>query len=130
MPNYHGTPSKFGNWLIPVKALTGTTYTVTTDDLGKCLTNRGVNAMAITLPDPATLPMGSWVMVYAVATGDFSVGCTNKIVCLNKAAADAVGWTTDGEEIGNGALFVNLGTLWFAEMAVADEANTMTVTSA
>ena len=130
MPNYSDTPSRFGCWLIPCKALTGTTYTVTHEDLGKCLTNRGVNAMAITLPSPATVPAGSWVQFFAVATGDFSIGCTDKIVCLNNAAADAVGWTTDGEEIGNGAMAISNGSLWLVEMHVADEANTMTVTSA
>jgi hypothetical protein len=130
MPSFAGTPSKFGCWLIPPKAVTGATHTVTHADLGKVITNRGGGALAVTLPDPATVPTGSWVMVYSVAAGDVSIGCTDKIVCLNNAAADAVGWTTAGEEIGNCALMVSIGSLWFAEMHIADEANTVTVTSA
>jgi hypothetical protein len=97
---------------------------------GKVITNRGGGALAITLPAPTTVPVGSWVMIYSVAAGDVSITCTDKIICLNNAAADAIGWTTAGEEIGNCARMVSLGSLWFAEMHIADEANTMTVTSA
>jgi hypothetical protein len=122
-------PSKFGCWLYPIKAVTGTTYTVTPEDFGKLITNRGAaGALAVTLPDPATVPVGSWVKFYSVVDQDFSVGRNEVTVGLNSAAADSVGWTTNGEQIGNGCMAVNLGTLWFIEMAVADEANTMTIT--
>lgn len=130
MPNYSGKPSKFGCWLTPVKAVTGSSYTVTHEDLGKCITNRGGGALAVTLPDPEAVPTGSWVMFFAVAAGNFSVASTDNIICLDNAAADAIGWETDGEEIGNGLLMINLGTKWAAEVHLADEANTMTVTSA
>jgi hypothetical protein len=130
MPNYSDTPSKFGCWLIPAVAETGATRTITHADLGKVITNRGGGALAITLPAPTAVPAGSWVMVYSVAAGDVSITSTDTVICLNNAAADAIGWTTAGEEIGNCALMVSLGSLWFAEMHIADEANTMTVTSA
>jgi hypothetical protein len=123
-------PSRFGCWYVPCRALTGTTYTVVPKDFGTCLTNRGIGAMAITLPDAATVPVGSWVMYFQVAAGNFSIGATDQIIALNNAAADAVGWETDGEEIGNGLMAINLGAKWMIEMHIADEANTVTVTSA
>jgi hypothetical protein len=130
MPNYSDTPSRFGCHLIPAIADAGSARTITHADLGKVITNRGGGALAITLPATTTVPVGSWVMIYSVAAGDVSITCTDKIICLNNAAADAIGWTTAGEEIGNCARMVSLGSLWFAEMHIADEANTMTVTSA
>jgi hypothetical protein len=128
MPSFAGTPSKFGCWLIPPKAVTGATYTVTHADLGKVITNRGGGALAVTLPDPASVPTGSWVLVYSVAAGDVTVGVTDKVIALNDATASTIGWSTAGEEIGNSVLMVNLGTLWFAEVHIADEANTLAVT--
>jgi len=130
MPNFSDTPSKFGCWLIPCIAETGSARTITPADFGKCITNRGGGALAITMPDPDTVPEGSWVMYFSVAAGDISITSTDEVIALNNAAADAIGWTTNGEEIGNGVMMVQVGGKWFAEMHIADEANTMTVTSA
>jgi hypothetical protein len=127
MPNYSDTPSKFGTWLVPCIAETGSTRTITPADFGKCITNRGGGALTVTLPDPATVPKGSWVKFFGVAAGNFIIQCTSKIVCLNNAAATSISWSTDGEEIGNGAEAINLGTLWFVKISLADEANTLTV---
>lgn len=113
-----------------VVALTASA-TLTNDDMGKVLTNRGAaGAVTITLPTPSGDNAGGSVEVRVVADQNVIVNCStnDKIVIINDAAADSVAWQTSSEKIGGGGRFVSDGTNWFFESANAG-ANTVTTTT-
>jgi len=112
-----------------VLALTASA-TLTNDDLGKIVTNRGASgAVTITLPTPSGDNAGGEVRVMVVADQNVTVNCStnDKIVIFNDAAADSVAWSTSGEKIGAGGDFVSDGTNWFFR---AQNAGANTVTTA
>jgi hypothetical protein len=113
-----------------VKADTGTARTVTARDFGSVITNRGGSAtLTITLPAPASTPVGVWVEVFVVADQTVTINTTagDQIVGPNDAAATSISFSTSGEKIGNGAWMVNDGTSWLAFIHLGDEANSVTV---
>jgi hypothetical protein len=112
-----------------VKAETGSTRTITRADFGALITNRGGGACTFTLPAPATAGAGVWVEFQSVAAGDFVIDTTagNQIVAHNDATASSIAFSTDSNEIGNGAWMVSDGTSWLAFIHLADEAATVTI---
>lgn len=79
-----------------VVALTASA-TLTNDDMGKVLTNRGAaGAVTITLPTPSGDNAGGSVEVRVVTDQNVIVNCStnDKIVIINDAAADSVAWQT------------------------------------
>jgi len=112
-----------------VVALTAST-TLTNDDMGKVVTNRGASgSVTITLPTPSADNAGGMVEVRVVADQTVIVNCStnDKIVIFNDAAADSVAWQTSSEKIGGGGCFVSDGTNWFF---AASNAGANTVTTA
>jgi hypothetical protein len=113
---------------LAIRPHTETTYTFGPGDWGGIHTNRGAAGnIAYTLPDPTTIPAGTYVDVFCVAAGTVTVGCNEGIVTLNNAAADSVAWSTASEIIGNSGRFVCDGTSWLFHNHIAAEAATTTV---
>ena len=102
--------------------------TLTNEDLGKIITNRGATgAVIITLPTVSADNKGGTIVVRSVVNQDLTINsATNdKIVILNDAAADSVAFSTTNEKIGGGGSFTSDGTGWlFANLSAG--ANTIT----
>lgn len=115
-----------------IKAETGSTRTVTKADFGALITNRGGGALTVTLPAPASTPIGVYVDFFTVAAGDFVITTTagEELVLLNNATADSLTIGQANEEIGNGVRVINDGTSWLVQVSWAAEAVTSTVTDA
>lgn len=87
-------------------------YTVTANDSGKVLTNRGASgAVTFTLPTPAN---GLWFIFAGLADQNIVIAATGKIVSLNDATADTLTASTSSEKIGAVMIVVSDGTSWYA----------------
>ena len=115
-----------------VKAEAGSTRTITKADFGALITNRGGGALTVTLPAPASTPIGVYVDFYQVAAGDFvlTTSAGEELVLLNNATADSLTIGQANEEIGNGVRAICDGTSWLIQVSWAAEAVTSTVTDA
>jgi hypothetical protein len=105
--------------------------TLTNEDMGKIVTNRGASgAVVITLPSASGENAGGSVEVHVVANQSLRVqAATNdKMVLINDAAGDYVEWSTGNEKIGGGGLFVSDGTNWLFS-AMNAGANTVTTST-
>lgn len=112
-----------------VEAITGSSYTVNGDDWGKLFTNRGGGALTVTLPPPASTPVGVYVDFFTVAAGDFVIttAAGEELVLLNNATADSLTIGQANEEIGNGVRAINDGSSWLIQVSWAAEAVTSVV---
>jgi hypothetical protein len=128
MPNFAPTSYKFGCALQLPKAVTGTTYTVTPEDFGKVITNRGAAGnLALTLPAPSAAFTGCSVRVFCVAAGTVTIACTSLLIVENNAAATSIAFSTASEIIGNAVTAVCTGSKWFIELHLANTASTHTI---
>lgn len=101
--------------------------TLTAWDAGKTFCNVGASvAVTITLPDPATLPVGSDVLVLSCADQNLAVACASKLVTLNNATASSVALSTAGEKLGGGFLLTAVGSKWHVSI-LCEETQTVTV---
>jgi hypothetical protein len=107
-------------------------YKITSDDLGKFFTNPADgDAIVFTLPTTADLPVGWWCEFYSRVAQDFTVAAETlgDIVTFNDLTADAIVFSTSGDEIGNYLKVVWDGTSWLTILGV-EGAVVVTVTSA
>lgn len=131
MPNINPTPSKFGCFLQPSKAITTTTYTVVPADFGKVITNRGASGnLNVTLPAPSAAFEGCWVKFFSVAAGTFTITCTDSLIAENTVVGDSVAFAQASEIIGNGVMAVCTGSKWFVELHLGSTTATHVVTAA
>ena len=96
-----------------VKAITAA-YTVTDQDYGKIITNRGAGAsVTVTMPAPATAE-GESILFYTIAAQNFIVkaAAANQFVVSNDASASSVSIQTANQLIGNAVELVSDGTSW------------------
>ncbi len=122
--------SKYGHWITPVKAKV--TATLTKDDFGTVVTNRGaVAAATYTLPDPSASFAGAWVEFRVEAGQNVTVRAVSasKLVVFNNAAATSIAFSTAAELIGNGlrATCNDNGTKWLIAVYLGAETSTPTI---
>lgn len=128
MPSF-GTnvKSKYGCWTPRVIADAGSARTVTPEDFGCLITNRGGGALTVTLPTPVAEFAGAHITFFQVAAGDLVISCSEGLVGLNNATADTLTLGTANEEIGNGVTVICDGTSWLVQVHLAAEAVTTVV---
>lgn len=104
-------------------------YTVTVDDFGKILTNRGATgAVTFTLPAVAASFAGVEVKFLVIADQTVTVaGTTGEVVAFNDPTANSVAFSTAGEKVGNAITAICDGTSWFLEVSLGAETATPTV---
>lgn len=90
--------------------------TLTNDDVGKIITNRGASgSVTYTLPAPSQDNAGGSIEFMVVANQTILVNCeTNDLIVIgNDAAADSVSYATGNEKIGASFIMTSDGTNWF-----------------
>lgn len=110
-----------------VKAKTAD-YTIKAGDFGAIFTNEGATgAVTFTLPAAASTTVGSWVEVFVVADQNVTVATatTDTLAVDGDAAADSIAWSTSSHKIGNGATFINSGSVWMCKLNVAATTTTI-----
>ena len=98
---------------VEVKVVTAD-YTVTDQDFGKLITNRGAGgAVVITLPAPGTCE-GERIMFFTLAAQDFTVktAAAGQMAHFNDLTASSVAITGAGSEIGSGMTLISDGSSW------------------
>ena len=98
---------------VQVKVVTAD-YTVTDQDFGKLITNRGAGgAVVITLPAPGTCE-GEKIDFFTLAAQDFTVktAAAGQMAHFNDLTASSVAITAAGSEIGSGMTLISDGTSW------------------
>ena len=109
--------------LITVTASTTLSYW----DANKTICNFGASgAVTITLPDPATVPIGSDIIVLSCADQNLIVSCASKLITLNNATATSVALQTTSEKLGGGFRLTAVGTKWHVAI-LCEETQTVTV---
>jgi hypothetical protein len=104
--------------------------TLTSDDVGKIVTNRGAaGAVVVTLPAANSTNAGGTILVLPTADQNLTVsGTADTMIILNDLTADSVAVSTAGQKIGGGFEMVSDGVGWHA--LVLGAAGTQTVTTA
>lgn len=113
--------------ILPVVAHTAS-FTLQASDFGKIHTTRGATgAIVFTVPAAAT-SKGGFAIFINVADQDMTVAGANtdELVVFNDAAADSIGFTTTGEQIGGMFLAICDGTGWCVA-PIATETQTVTI---
>lgn len=110
-----------------VKAKTAD-YTIKAGDFGAIFTNEGATgSVTLTLPAAASTTIGAWVDVFVVAAQNVIVATatTDTLAVDGDAAADSIAWSTGSHQIGNGARFINSGTVWMCKLNPAATTTTI-----
>lgn len=106
---------------------TTASVTLSAYDMGKTVCNVGASgAVTVTLPDPATCPIGGDVLVLSCADQNLSVACASKLITFNNATASSVTLQTGGELLGGSFLATNVGAKWHISI-LCQETQTVTV---
>lgn len=99
-----------------VNIATGTTLDPSTHS-GAFITNTGAQgSVTLTLPTATAAMAGWWCQVFVTTAQNVIVATqtTDTLMVDGDATADSIAWQTGSHQIGNGAMFVCLGTAGYA----------------
>ena len=105
-----------------------TNTTVAAGHWGGILTNNGATTtITITLPTASSTTTGAWVDVFVTQATSVVVATatTDTLAVDGDAAADSIAWQTSSHQIGNGARFINAGSIWMCKLNPAATSTTL-----